>query len=161
LNLSTVFYDIHQLNITNMPRRNRSKKTSRTKSSKTFSWNQSEPNRTTNMDIFCQLDFTEEGNTKFNDFMDKAEEDIFNMEYLMEGLREPMSELEKAFYDKHNWYSECECCFESNFDCQCMPCVMEVPFLTWETRTINVNWCEYPINRIVPIVRRAPVEFMM
>ena len=53
------------------------------------------------MDIFNQLDFTEEGNKHFNDYMDKEDSEVYNGND-EEQLKPSMTKLEEAFYDGHN-----------------------------------------------------------
>lgn len=99
-------------------------------------------------DLFSQLDFKEEGNKRFNEFMDQQDKEFYEMEALIASIEmetamnnvypEMINEVAQEqqtmnygveefneFWTEHNWFHECDVCWENtrNGDCKCLQVV--------------------------------------
>jgi hypothetical protein len=133
-------------------------------------------------ELFSQFDFTQEGNTNFNDYMDSEEKDLQEMKLMIDLLEKEEQEPRKTdfskmvpddaenygaqevedFWTEHNWYYECDICWENtrNRDCKCLGAVQKVD--TMEFRTLlskNLTTGEDK-NTLVPhVVKKVPILF--
>jgi len=133
-------------------------------------------------ELFSQFDFTQEGNTNFNDYMDSEEKDLQEMKLMIDLLEKEEQEPRKTdfskmvpddaenygaqevedFWTEHNWYYECDICWENtrNGDCKCLGAVQKVD--TMEFRTLlskNLTTGEDK-NTLVPhVVKKVPILF--
>jgi hypothetical protein len=109
---------------------------------------QQQRKQNTTTDLFAQLDFTEEGNRLFNEFMDAQDQEFYELEatmmamdmeieknnayplvlqevYCEQGETNYSVEEFNEFWTEHNWFHECDICWENtrNGDCKCLPIV--------------------------------------
>lgn len=131
-----------------------------------------------NFELFSQLDFTEEGNKEFNDYMDAQEKDLNEMELMLQLLDKKQTidyskmvpeytenygaqEMED-FWTEDNWFHECDICWENtrNGDCKCLGAVQKVD--TFELRTYvskNMTTGEDKYTLVPHVVRQVPILF--
>ena len=134
-----------------------------------------------NFELFSQLDFTEEGNKEFNDFMDSQEKDLNEMELMIQLLEKEQTpekidyskmvpenaenygaqEMED-FWKEDDWYYECDICWENtrNGDCKCLGAVQKVDTMEFRTHiSKNLTTGEDKHTLVPHVVRQVPILF--
>jgi hypothetical protein len=111
-------------------------------------------------DLFSQLDFTEEGNQMFNEFMDQQDKELYELEALIvsmekeqamnniipeitKDVEQEQSEMNygveefNEFWTEDNWFHECDVCWENtrNGDCKCLQVVEKLDMTYTFTHT--------------------------
>lgn len=134
-----------------------------------------------NFELFSQLDFTEEGNKEYNDYMDAQEKDLKEMELMIHLLEKEQTPVKidyskmvpehaenygaqemEDFWTEHNWFHECDICWENtrNGDCKCLGAVQKVD--TFELHTYvskNMTTGEDKYTLVPHVVRQVPILF--
>lgn len=120
-------------------------------------------------------------NHLFNEFMDFEEQKIYDLEFEIEMLNlielqkkrkiynynysklsKEEIEIQESFLDEHNWYHECDMCWENtrNGDCKCLGAVQKIDMVDLITyKSINLTTGEDKFTVIPHIVKQVPILF--
>ena len=120
-------------------------------------------------------------NHLFNEYMNYEEQKIYDLEFEIEmlnlielqkkkkiynyydlNLSKEDIEIEESFFNEHNWYHECDICFENtrNGDCKCLGAVQKIDMVDFITfKSTNFTTGEDKITVIPNIVKQVPVLF--